>query len=115
MDDAGLVGVLVSVAVVLVVGVGGTAAYLYATDYTLKADVEGKQCGPLENVVSIHTRAFGIDHDVKDIPDQECSLLQPGDYVEYRIRSQRTTLYRDGDCLYDSLTGPHCGQGTFPI
>ena len=52
-------------------------------------------------------RQFGLEHTVQDVPLAQCLLLEPGDYVKYRIRTQRTTLYdASGDCVYDSGTGP---------
>ena len=104
----GILGIAVAVVVVAIAGVGGTAGYLYATDYELKADVTGTDC--LVNTVSVHTRTFGIDHDVQGVPQDQCNILEPGDYVEYRIRTKQTTLYREGQCIYDSVTGPWCGN-----
>lgn len=115
MDDAALVGTLVVIGLVLVGGAVGTGAYLYATDYVLKADVQDKLClGPVApddgNVVSVKTRVLGLDHDVKGIPDQQCQLLSEGNYVEYHVRTKHTTLYEreGGKCIYDSLTGIFC-------
>jgi hypothetical protein len=115
MDDGGLVGAIAAVALVLVGGTVGTGAYLYATDYALKADVQDTLClGPLapdeQNAVSVKTRAIGLDHDVKGIPDQECQLVSKGNYVEYHLRTKHTTLYEreGGDCIYDSLSGIFC-------
>ena len=110
----GLFGILVTVALVGVAGLGGTAAYLYATDYAMEADVKATDCkGPatddLLNVVAIKTRTFGIDHAVKGIPDQQCNLLQAGDHVVYHVRTKHTTIYRDGEVCYDSDTGPGIG------
>jgi hypothetical protein len=115
MDDSALVGVIVTVALCLVGATAGTAGYLYATDYVLKADVQDTLClGPLQpddsNVVSVKTRTFGFGHDVKGIPDQQCQLLSSGNYVEYHLRTKHTTLYEreGGKCIYDSLTGVLC-------
>jgi hypothetical protein len=115
MDDAGLVGAIAAVAVVLVGGTAGTGAYLYATDYALKADVQDTLClGPAapdgQNTVSVKTRVLGLDHDVAGIPDQQCPLISKGNYVEYHVRTKHTTLYEreGGDCIYDSLTGLLC-------
>jgi hypothetical protein len=83
--------------------VAGSA--LWATDYTVKADVQETRCDASE--VTVRTRQFGVEHTVLDVPLTQCLLLEPGDYVEYRIRTQRTTLYdADGECIYDSSTGP---------
>ena len=115
MDDSGLVGVVVGLVVLAVVGVGGTAVYLYATDYAMKADVQDTSCaGPLAddqlNVVTVKTDLFGMDHDVAGVPDRECTLLSPGDRVVYHVRTKHTILYdAEGNCLYDSVNG-FCGS-----
>lgn len=115
-DDRALLGAVAAVCIVALVGVLGTATYLYATDHELTADVTATRCGGLgvpdiENVVSIRTRFVAIDHDVTGIPDRECLLLGEGDYVEYHVRSKHTTLYRsNGACVYDSETGTACGR-----
>lgn len=111
-DDSGLLGAILAVAILVVVGFVGAAGYAYASDYALQADVQGKRCGLGSlNVVSIRTRTFGIDHDVEGVPQQQCQIIQVGDEVRYHIRSKQTTLYRDGDCVYDSVSGPGCGAG----
>ncbi|HJQ92821.1 MAG TPA: hypothetical protein VJ874_00890 [Candidatus Thermoplasmatota archaeon] len=112
MDDSGLLGTIAAVAILAVVGVVALGAFAYSTDYTLSADVKGKECGlGALNVVSVETRALGIDHDVEGVPQRECSFIEVGDQVDYRIRSKHTTIYRDGDCVYDSVSGPGCGAG----
>jgi hypothetical protein len=103
----GLPGLVLTLVLVLVGGAAATGAVLYATDYTMEADVTDKDCTLA--LVSVETRLFGIDHDVAGVPVQQCSILQVGDFVEYRIRSKHTTLYRDGQCIYDSETGTGCG------
>jgi hypothetical protein len=115
MDDAALAGFLVVAGLVLVGAAAGTGAYLYATDFTLKADVQETLClGPVQaddaNVVAVKTRVLGIDHEVKGIPDQQCQLLSEGNYVEYRVRSKHTTIYEreGGKCIYDTVTGVLC-------
>lgn len=78
---------------------------LWATDYEVKADVEETRCDVSQ--VTVRTRQFGVVHTVDDVPLTQCLLVEPGDYVEYRIRTQRTTLYdANGDCVYDSIQGP---------
>ena len=101
----GLLAILVTIALVAVGGTAAVGGYLYATDYALKADVTGTDC-TLENIVSVRTRTFGIDHDVRGVPEDQCNLLHPGDYVEYHVRTKHTILYRDGAVCYDSDTGP---------
>jgi hypothetical protein len=116
MDDSGLLGAVAAVAILAVVGLVGVAAFAYTSDYALQADVKGKECslGAL-NVVSVQTRTFGIDHDVVGVPQHECTLVQVGDEVRYHVRSKQTTLYRDGECVYDSVSGPGCGAGPLAL
>ena len=116
MDDAGLLGAIAAVAILVVVGAVGAVAYAYASDYVMQADVKDKECGLGSlNVVSVHTRTFGIDHDVVGVPQDECSFIQVGDEVRYHIRSKQTTIYRDGECVYDSVSGPGCGAGPLAL
>lgn len=95
---------------VLVAGVLVTGIVLYAVDYRIDATVQETRCDLLQ--VTVKTKQFGIEHTVRDVPADQCGVLEPGDFVQYRIRSQRTTLYDEegGRCLYDSETGPYCGQ-----
>ncbi|MEK6976582.1 MAG: hypothetical protein AABY18_09600 [Candidatus Thermoplasmatota archaeon] len=81
-------------------------ALLYVADYKVDATVEDTRCDVLE--VTVRTKQFGLEHTVRGIPVTQCLLLEPGNFVEYRIRTQRTTLYESegGDCIYDSKTGP---------
>lgn len=116
MDDSGVLGLVALLAIGGGALVVGTGIYLYASDYVLTADVTDKEChGPssgLLNTVSVKTRAFGIDRTVAGIGFDQCQIVGEGDYVEYHIRTKRTTLYdADGSCLYDTETGAFCGQG----
>ncbi len=99
----GIVGGLIGVAVV-------AGVVLYATDYRVDATVQETRCDLLQ--VKVKTKALGIEHTVTQVPAQQCGLLEPGNFVQYRLRSQRTTLYdhEGGDCLYDSKTGAYCGE-----
>lgn len=112
MDDSGLLGILAGLAIVAAVGVVGTGVYLYAVDYKMTADVQDKECGLGSlNVISVRTRILSIDHDVQGVPEHECGIIRIGDEVQYQIRTKHTTIYRNGDCFYDSITGPGCGKG----
>ena len=96
---------VVSVLFTLLFLVAIAGAALWVTDYKVTADVEETRCDLSQ--VTVRARQFGLEHTVQDVPLTQCLLLEPGDYVEYRIRSQRTTLYdADGDCVYDSTVGP---------
>lgn len=85
-------------------------AVLYAIDFQVDATVQETDCDLLQ--VKVQTKLFGIDHTVTDLPADQCRAISPGNFVEYRLRTQRTTLYETegGDCLYDSETGPYCGD-----
>lgn len=102
----GVLGWVAGLAGVLVAGLAVTGVILYVTDYKVDATVQETDC--MLSQVKVHTKQFGLDHTVTDIPVHECLLLKPGHFVEYRIRTQRTTLYTSegGDCIYDSVTGP---------
>lgn len=115
MDDSGALGILSTIVLVAILGAAGTGAVLYATDYALTADVQDKQCGASLNVISVKTRFLGIDHDVVGVPQHECGIIQVGDEVQYHIRTKHTTVYRDGECFYDSVTGPGCGSGPLAL
>lgn len=104
-----LFGIVAGIAAVLVVGTVGVGVYLYFDDYKVEANVQETRCAQGE--IDIKTKLLGIEHTVVDVPLQQCSLLEKGNFVEYRVRSQRTTLWdvEGGKCIYDSLTGPFCG------
>lgn len=109
MDDAGLLGIAVAVAIVLAVGAVGTGAYLYASDWKAEATVQEDCAG---GSTPVKTKLFGIEHTVTGIPAQQCLLLKEGAFVEHRVRSKHTTLYEyeGGRCVYDTIKGPFCGQ-----
>ena len=115
MDDSGALGVIVGIVVAIAFAGAGVGAALYATDYSLTADVQDKQCGLSLNIISVKTRWFGIDHDVEGVPQHECGIVQVGDEVQYHLRSKHTTIYRNGECFYDSETGPTCGAGPLAL
>jgi hypothetical protein len=96
---------IVTTLFVLLFLVAVAGAALWATDYEVTADVEDTRCDLGE--VTVRTRQLGVRHTVQEVPPTQCLLVEPGDFVQYRIRSQRTTLYdATGDCVYDSATGP---------
>lgn len=96
---------VVSTLFVLLFLVAVAGAALWASDYAVTADIEQTRCDVSQ--VLVRTRQFGLEHTVEDVPITQCLLLEPGDFVEFRIRTQRTTLYdADGQCVYDSVSGP---------
>lgn len=116
MDDSA-VGVIawVIIGVVGLVGaLGATGGILYATDFALEATIIDKDCGgsggsgPLRVLeapeVSVETKLFGISHTIQDIPIEQCSTVQVGNFVKYHVRSERTIIYENegGKCIYDS-------------
>ena len=104
----GIVGGLLGLAVI-----GG--AVLYASDYRIDATVQQTHCERGE--VEVKTKTLGIDHTVSGVPSQQCGALEAGNFVEYRVKSKRTTIFdaEGGQCIYDSVTGPSCGQSSFPL
>jgi hypothetical protein len=101
-----IVGALVLLAVLgIVLGVAA-----YASDYSVQGTVTEKKCGFMPPTVTIHTKQLGITKPVEVSTDQ-CGILSPGNFVVYRIRSGRTTIYEreGGGCLYDTDTGIRCG------
>lgn len=86
------------------------AGFLYASDYAVEATVQDKRCSLAGSEIDVRTKAFGIDHTVRDVPLGSCHLVQPGNFATYHVRSGRTTLYASegGDCLYDSARGVAC-------
>lgn len=107
----GLFNLVGTIAGILVLTAVGTGVYLYASDYKVGATVQDTNCA--DNEVMVKTKQFAITHTVKDVPFTECSQLAPGSFVEYYVRSQRTTLYASegGECLYDTQSGVRCGKG----
>lgn len=98
-----LVVAVVSV-VALLLAILGLA---YAADYPVGATVQ-ERCTPLNGyAVPIRTDLFAIEHTVTGIPPQQCSLVGPGNYVEYRLRSGRVSMYetQGGACIFDSEHG----------
>lgn len=106
----GLVGKIVAVVVgvLLLLVVVGVA--LYTSDYAARADVTGKDCQARPPTVDVTTRLFGVDRTV-EVAQQECFLMEKGNFVVYRIRTGQTTIYEfeGGKCIYDTVTGPACG------
>ncbi len=116
MDEeaVGLIAWIVIGIVGLVAAIGVAGGVMYANDTTVGATVTQTQCSVGD--VSIETKfpVPGITHTVQQVPFEQCNLLDPGkSFVEYRIKSGRTTLYEDDSkerCLYDSETGIYCGE-----
>lgn len=101
----GLFGIISGVLGLLVTAAAGGAAYLYATDAPVEATVTDKDCFVSE--IAVKTKNFGLDHKVRDVPTQECAVIQVGNFVQYHLRTERTIVYASegGACLYDSKTG----------
>ncbi len=97
-------GTVLNVISIALVGVGGLVGYLFATDQAVEATVTDKDC--ILGEIAVKTKTFSIDHKVKEVPKQECAIIQVGNFVQYRLRTERTTIYASegGACLYDSKT-----------
>ncbi len=111
---------IVAILIVLVLGVvgvfGAWVGALYAADAPVQAVVTGKQCGSIptqqSSQVAVQTKwpVPGIDHTVTEFPNDKCHLVNKDNFVEYHMRSGRTTLYQreGGTCIYDSVKGIGC-------
>lgn len=110
----GLVGKLVAVAVglLLLAGVAGVA--LYASDYGVEATVVEKDCagGPL---IVVKLELTGGHRTVPLDNQQQCAIIEIGNFVEYHVRTGHTRVYEKegGKCVYDSQTGIGCGTEAF--
>jgi len=101
---------LVLLSIVTVVGLLlAVVGIAYATDYAVEATVEDKQCGGVlgGNAVTIQTKLFGIVHTVTGLPQQQCLAVNAGNFVQYHLRSGRTSIYHSegGACIFDSEGG----------
>ena len=91
----------------LVVVLAAIGAIAYASDFAVEATVK-ERCSPLNGyAVPIQTRLFAIGYTVTGIPPHECTLVGPGNFVKYHLRSSRTSLYEreGGVCIFDSENG----------
>lgn len=94
--------------VALLLGILGLA---YAADYTVEATVTDKRCfgafSGTPNSVTVQTKILAIEYTLTDLPDHQCALVNEGNYVQYRLRSSRTSIYEyeGGSCIYDSVGG----------
>jgi hypothetical protein len=116
MDDNGLgLIALILVAVVgLVVLLGVVAGGYYATDGAVTATVTGKDCGSITSSTgSVDIRTGfpvpGIPHTIPDMPRDKCQLVQAGNFVQYHLRSERTSIWASegGACIWDTEFGPN--------
>jgi len=96
--------VLLAVLVLAAVGI-----VLYANDFAVEAQVKDKQCRSAlgGNFVTVQTKLLAIDYTLTGIPDYQCGLVNSGNYVQYHLRSERTSIYASegGACIYDSVGG----------
>ena len=102
----GLVGKILGLVLLVVVLLIATVIFLYATDYAVEAEVTEKNCERVPTTVTVQTRMGGLTETVP-VTSTECLVIQPGNFVEYHIRSERTIIYeRDpslgGRCVYDT-------------
>jgi hypothetical protein len=98
----------------LIVALGAVVGIVYATDYGVQATVRSTQCGTPgflgsgagTGAVTIQTKIAGLRH-TQAVPNDQCLLISPGNFVVYHIRSGRTSLYKSegGTCIYDSVGG----------
>ncbi len=107
----GLIAWIVVGVVGLVGALGATGGILYATDFAVDATVIDKDCstviGSGENSISVKTKLFGIEHTLEDVPADQCQLIQKDNFVSYRIKSERTSIWgsEGGNCIWDTVHG----------
>ncbi|MEA3191404.1 MAG: hypothetical protein QOD77_1986 [Thermoplasmata archaeon] len=102
-----LARLLLKVAVALVVLAIVAVATAYAIDMKVQASVVDKSCNPLgESTVTVRAKVLGVTH-TAPVDTEVCATLQPDNFVEYRLRSGRTSLYEaeGGRCLFDTEHG----------
>lgn len=98
-----LLKVAVAVVVLLLLAVGAA----YAMDMKVEATVVDKSCSPFgESTVTVRAKVLGVTH-TAPVDTQVCAALQENNFVEYHLRSGRTSLYETegGRCLYDTEHG----------
>lgn len=101
--------VLVGALAVAAIVAGGA----FVSDAKVQATVVDKQCptptpfGSATGQVTVRTKLFGIRYTVTDIASAQCALVQSNNFVEYHLRSQRTSLWQreGGSCIWDSVHG----------
>lgn len=114
-DDGGqrraIVAVIVGLAF-LIIALAVVGGIIYVTDTPVQATVVDKECsnpilGGGMDSVTVQTKLFGIRHTLTDIRNDQCLLVQEDNFVEYRIRSERTSIWKDegGLCIWDTLYG----------
>jgi hypothetical protein len=105
----GLIGKLIGIAIILILLVVVVGGFAYATDYKLEATVIDKDCSPSVLEVNVKTKVGGIKHAVK-VTQDKCGIIEESNFVEYYLRSERTTIYHNegGTCIYDTKSGPGC-------
>ncbi len=93
------------VGAIVVVG-GLILGGLWAFDIGVGATIEGKRC--VAGEIDIKTQWFGAETTLTDVPAQQCAAIQNGNFVEYHIRSERTSIWASegGQCIWDTEHGP---------
>lgn len=100
----GLVGKILGIVLLVVVLLIAAGVYAYATDYGVEASVVSKKCAESPPTVTVKTKVGGLAETVQ-VGVTECGVIQPGNFVVYHIRSERTIIYQSegGKCLFDTL------------
>ncbi len=115
----GLIAWIVVGVVGLVGALGATGGILYASDFGIDATVIDKQCAGLPggggffaeplagNTITVKTKLFGIEHTLVDVPADQCALVQKDNFVRYRVKSERTSIWSSegGSCIWDTVNG----------
>lgn len=105
----GIIKLVILGVVGLVVLLGGIGGIYYATDGAVDATVTDKQCGFNGGTVTVVTEfpIPGIEHTLQDVPSNQCSVINKGNFVRYHLQSERTSIWQSegGACVYDTEYG----------
>lgn len=99
----GVIGRAFQVFGALILLAAGLSAYLYLTDYGVEATVTEKGQDEESRYIELTTRLGGLSlrHDV---PPEQWTTIQAGNFVVYHINTQRVLVYtsENGSLIYDS-------------
>lgn len=94
--------------------VGGvTLGGLYLGDYGFEATIVDKSCRlGGASTISVQPKVFPTTIE-QNVPHDQCSVIQRGNFVVYNVRSERVRVYAEegGALLWDSANKAGAGAG----